>query len=111
MIHVRELTKTYSDLRRGQFVALDGITFDAFPGEVFGLLGPNGAGKTTLLNLVTGQLRPTLGSIRVFGERPNNNPRFLAKIGYVVFAGKGLQPIPCLFQPAFAGSKALLHFG
>ena len=52
MIHVRELTKTYSDLRHGQFVALSGISFDAYPGEVFGLLGPNGAGKSTFMNLV-----------------------------------------------------------
>ena len=38
-------------------------------GEVVGLLGPNGAGKTTLLGLITGQLRPTIGTVRVFGER------------------------------------------
>ncbi|HWC88589.1 MAG TPA: ABC transporter ATP-binding protein, partial [Pirellulales bacterium] len=43
MIHVRQLTKDYADLRRGRFVALDGISFDAGAGEIFGLLGPNGA--------------------------------------------------------------------
>lgn len=43
MIHVRELTKTYADLRRGSFTAVDCISFDASPGQIYGLLGPNGA--------------------------------------------------------------------
>jgi len=44
MIHVEKLTKTYTDLRRGQFTALQAISFEALPGQVYGLLGPNGAG-------------------------------------------------------------------
>lgn len=67
MIHVRELTKTYSDLRRGQFVALAGLTFDAFPGEIYGLLGPNGAGKTTALRILSTVLRPSGGTATVNG--------------------------------------------
>ncbi len=59
MIHVHELTKCYSDLRRGQFVALGGISFHARPGTVYGLLGPNGAGKTTALRILSTVLRPT----------------------------------------------------
>ncbi|MCA9210616.1 MAG: ATP-binding cassette domain-containing protein, partial [Planctomycetales bacterium] len=47
MIEVHELTKSYADLRRGQFVALAGISFSASAGQIYGLLGPNGAGKTT----------------------------------------------------------------
>jgi ABC-2 type transport system ATP-binding protein len=46
-----------------------------------GLLGPNGAGKTTFLNLITGQLRPTLGSVSVFGDNPFNQNRVLGRIG------------------------------
>lgn len=67
MIHVRELTKTYSDLHRGQFVALAGINFDARPGEIYGLLGPNGAGKTTLLRILSTVLAPSGGSATING--------------------------------------------
>jgi sodium transport system ATP-binding protein len=67
MIHVHGLTKHYADLRRGRFVALDGITFDALPGQVYGLLGPNGAGKTTALRVLSTVLRPTAGSATING--------------------------------------------
>jgi sodium transport system ATP-binding protein len=67
MIEVRELTKSYSDLRRGQFVALAGVSFTARPGEIFGLLGPNGAGKTTVLRILSTVLRPTSGTATVGG--------------------------------------------
>ena len=67
MIHVHELTKHYSDLRRGQFVALGGITFHARAGQVYGLLGPNGAGKTTALRILSTVLRPTGGTASING--------------------------------------------
>ena len=67
MIEASELTKVYSDLRRGSFLALDGLTFAAAPGEIFGLLGPNGAGKTTALRILSTVLRPTSGSARING--------------------------------------------
>ena len=62
MIHVRELTKAYADLRRGKVLALSGLTLDAYPGQVYGLLGPNGAGKTTALRILSTVLRPSSGS-------------------------------------------------
>ncbi len=67
MIHVRELTKSYGDLHRGQSVALAGVSFDAHPGEIFGLLGPNGAGKTTLLRILSTVLRPSGGTATING--------------------------------------------
>jgi len=67
MIHVRGLTKHYSDLRRGKLVALGGISFDAAPGQIYGLLGPNGAGKTTALRILSTVLRPTAGTVTVNG--------------------------------------------
>ncbi|MCE9556697.1 MAG: ATP-binding cassette domain-containing protein [Planctomycetes bacterium] len=67
MIHVRNLTKHYADLKRGRVVAINGISFDAGPGEVFGLLGPNGAGKTTALRILSTVLRPTSGTASING--------------------------------------------
>jgi sodium transport system ATP-binding protein len=54
-------------LRRGQVLAVDQISFEAHPGEVFGLLGPNGAGKTTAMRILCTVLRPTGGRARVAG--------------------------------------------
>ena len=67
MIHVCNLTKSYSDLRHGQVVAVDGISFEAFAGQIYGLLGPNGAGKTTLLRILSTVLQPTSGWATVNG--------------------------------------------
>jgi len=67
MIHVDGLVKHYADMRRGQFVALGGISFHAKPGQIFGLLGPNGAGKTTALRILGTMLRPTAGTATVNG--------------------------------------------
>jgi sodium transport system ATP-binding protein len=67
MIDVQHLTKHYADLRRGKFIALDGISFHAGPGEVFGLLGPNGAGKTTTLRILSTLLQPTSGTVTING--------------------------------------------
>jgi sodium transport system ATP-binding protein len=67
MIEVQGLTKDYADLRRGRFVALDGLSFRALPGQIYGLLGPNGAGKTTALRILSTVLRPSSGTARVNG--------------------------------------------
>src|SRR5947207_5481801 len=67
MIHVQNLMKSFRDLRRGLVHAVDHVSFEAKPGEIFGLLGPNGAGKTTTMRILCTVLRPTGGSARVAG--------------------------------------------
>lgn len=62
--------------------ALDGVSFDVPPGEVFGLLGPNGAGKTTTLKLLMDLLRPTAGRAELFG-RNARDPESRRQVGFV----------------------------
>jgi ABC-2 type transport system ATP-binding protein len=63
IIEVRDLVKVYG----GETRALDGITFNVAPGEVFGFLGPNGAGKTTTIRILATLLLASAGTARVAG--------------------------------------------
>src|SRR5690349_8211125 len=67
MIQVENLTKSFRDLRRGQVLAVDHVSFEARAGEIFGLLGPNGAGKTTAMRILCTVLKPTSGTARLAG--------------------------------------------
>jgi len=78
-IEVDALTRTFGD-----FVAVDGVSFDVAPGEVFGFLGPNGAGKTTTIKMLTGLLLPSSGSARVAGhDVVSERDRVKTSIGYM----------------------------
>lgn len=84
MIRVEGLTKCYDDVLRGQFTALEGVTFHARPGEIFGLLGPNGAGKTTMLRILSTLLRPTSGTATVNGFDVVTQPSLVRhQLGFV----------------------------
>src|SRR5215469_6292084 len=61
-VEVENLTKRFGD-----FVAVDNLSFQVEPGEVFGLLGPNGAGKSTLIRMLTTLVPPTSGTARIHG--------------------------------------------
>ncbi len=65
----------------GQVIAVNNVSFSVGAG-VIGLLGPNGAGKSTLMKLITGQLRPSKGEIRVSGTPPWNNFLLFHRIGF-----------------------------
>jgi ABC-2 type transport system ATP-binding protein len=65
----------------GKTVALDGLSLEVAPGEVYGLLGPNGAGKTTTVNLAVGLLEPDSGSVLIDREYSPADPRTRARIG------------------------------
>jgi ABC-2 type transport system ATP-binding protein len=64
-VAARGLVKRYGDL-----VAVDHVDLTVEAGDVFGYLGPNGAGKTTSLRMLLGLIRPTAGSIELFGRDP-----------------------------------------
>jgi sodium transport system ATP-binding protein len=63
MVIVDNLTKVF----RGSVLALDHVSFEAGPGEIFGIIGPNGAGKTTALRVLSTVLQPTSGTAKVAG--------------------------------------------
>ncbi len=84
MIHVQHLTKTYDDLQRGRFVAVNEVSFSVQRGEIFGLLGPNGAGKTTVLRILSTVLSPTAGIANVAGYDVVADPAQVRRqIGFV----------------------------
>ena len=65
----------------GQVIGLNDVSVSVPPG-ITGLLGPNGAGKSTFMKLITGQLRPSKGDVRVLGEPIWNNPHLYFQIGF-----------------------------
>ena len=78
-IEVEGVTKRF-----GEIIALDDLTLEVAPGEVFGLIGPNGAGKTTFLRLLTGYWLPSSGDLRVDGDSVVSSPhRVQQRLGYV----------------------------
>jgi len=76
IIHAENLSRFY-----GIVLGLNNVTFDVQPG-ITGVVGPNGSGKTTLFRLLTGQIRPSSGTIEVFEQVPWNNPAVLGRIAY-----------------------------
>jgi ABC-2 type transport system ATP-binding protein len=76
LVRAEHLSKWY-----GQVSGLNDVTV-SIPAGITGLLGPNGAGKSTFMKLMTGQLKPSQGTIRVFGEPIWGNPAIYARIGF-----------------------------
>jgi ABC-2 type transport system ATP-binding protein len=70
MIRVNGLRKSYGDL-----LAVDNVSFEAEPGEIYGLLGPNGAGKTTTLSMISGLLEADAGSVTIGGVSLDEDPK------------------------------------
>lgn len=68
MIHCHDLSHFYAGK-----AALNKVNFELAAGEPIGLVGPNGAGKTTLLSILCGFVRPTSGTVRLFGQAPGTS--------------------------------------
>ncbi len=78
-LRIEGLTVVY-----GERKAVDGLTIEVRPGEIYGLLGSNGAGKSSTIKAIVGLVRPVAGSIRVFGIDPlTHGLSAKARIGYV----------------------------
>ena len=74
-VEIEGLTKTF-----GTQTAVDNVSFNIKRGEVFGLLGPNGAGKTTTLRMMTTLLKPTSGTIQIFGHDVKKEPQVVRSL-------------------------------
>jgi len=79
IVSATELTRSFGD-----FVAVDRVSFEVAPGEIFGFLGSNGAGKTTVIRMLCGLLRPTSGSGTVAGfDIATRAAEIKTRIGYM----------------------------
>ncbi len=75
LIEMDHVTKLY-----GSVIGLNDVSL-SLPEGVYGLLGPNGSGKTTFINLIMGQLRPSIGQVRIMGSNPSWQGAYLRDIG------------------------------
>ncbi|HET9743831.1 MAG TPA: ABC transporter ATP-binding protein [Terriglobales bacterium] len=76
--------------RYGDRVALDGISFDVRPAEIFGLLGPNGSGKTTLFRILSTLMVPSSGEAQILGFNPVSRPNEVRRRIGVVFQAQSV---------------------
>jgi branched-chain amino acid transport system ATP-binding protein len=77
LIEARDVVVAFGGVK-----ALDGISLQVNPGEILSIIGPNGAGKTTLFNVISGNVRPTNGSVHVAGRDVTGWPQYrIARLG------------------------------
>src|SRR6266498_2323946 len=95
-IETENLYKSYDTVH-----VLKGLNLRVSPGQVYGLLGPNGSGKSTLLHLLLGFLKPSKGTVRLFGEQDLEHVR--GRIGYL--------PERLRYHLRFTGREYLRYLG
>lgn len=101
IIEIRELTKFY---KGNDEPAIDNISLDIFPNEIFGLLGPNGAGKTTTISILCGLFPPTRGEVFIDGMELRSN---LDNIKHII----GVVPQDLALYPTLTALENLTFFG
>ncbi len=83
MISIHHLSKSFQSGREA-ILAVDDVSFDVRPSEVYGLLGPNGAGKTTVMRMILGLLKPDDGFAEINGHRSDQQPDEVKRqVGFV----------------------------
>ncbi len=87
VIHVEDLMKHY---RNSEKAAVDGVSFDVYPGEFFAFLGPNGAGKTTTISILTTTLAKTSGVVMIGGYDMEADQREIRQNIGIVFQNPSL---------------------
>lgn len=75
------ITVSHVSKRFGNIQAVNDVSFEVFPGEIFGLLGPNGAGKTTSIRMMLDIFRPDQGEVAIFGGKMDESKK--NQIGYL----------------------------
>ncbi len=84
MIEARHLSKTFADRKRGTIHAVQDVSFQVEPGQIYGLLGANGAGKTTTLRLLATLLRPSSGTAVIGGHDVGTAPEAVRRqVGFL----------------------------
>ncbi|MCM2273170.1 MAG: ATP-binding cassette domain-containing protein [Candidatus Didemnitutus sp.] len=84
MIEARQLTKIFTDKKRGAITAVENVSFTCQPGRIYGLLGANGAGKTTTLRMLATLLKPSSGSAVIAGHDAGTAPEQVrANVGFL----------------------------
>jgi ABC-2 type transport system ATP-binding protein len=101
IIEIKNLTKRY---KGSDEAALDDITLEIYPNEIFGLLGPNGAGKTTTISILCGLFAPTSGEVRIDGLDLAHD---LIQIKQVI----GVVPQDIALYPTLTALENLTFFG
>ena len=108
LLDVRDVT-----LRFGGVTALNGVSFDVQPGELFAVIGPNGAGKTSIFNCINGVYRPQQGSILLAGEElVGRAPPAVARLGVArTFQNLGLFTHLSVIDNLMLGRHHLMRTG
>jgi ABC-2 type transport system ATP-binding protein len=101
IIEIKNLSKIY---KGSDEPALNDITLDIYPNEIFGLLGPNGAGKTTTISILCGLFKPTSGNVVIDGFNLSNE---LGQIKQVI----GIVPQDIALYPTLTALENLTFFG
>jgi ABC-2 type transport system ATP-binding protein len=102
-ISIQNVTKVFPiPFKREQVVAVDNLSLEVTPGQVYGLLGPNGSGKSTTMKIVLGLVRPTSGHTEIFG-RDSRQVESREDVGFL--------PENPYFYKYLTGKETLLFFG